>query len=179
MKNLGSLLSFELQHLGADEDAARIQARAIQVRREYEQVIRAVYKGSAEYFLHHTNAVYISKKDGVRALTVYVDESICSAELNAQRELIKLCFLNQFHEDLDCFNIYVSRGDYRKRHPFVPQTDGGDSDPAADARALVGRVPSASAVSLSSEEEGYIEKQASKLSDNRMRTAFEEAMTSD
>ena len=51
-------------------------------------------------------------------LTVYVDNSLVAAELNAQRELIILKYREQFDVKVDRFDIKISRGAYRENYPF-------------------------------------------------------------
>lgn len=118
MKKIGRELKFVLGEIESDSEANRKQARAIQVKQRYKHVVTAAFPQSYELVLYHTNSVYIVTKDGVKNLIVYVDESIFAAELNAQRELMKLMFKQMFDEDIQQFDIYVSRGKYKKQHPF-------------------------------------------------------------
>ena len=81
-----------------------------------------------EFILEHINSVYMTKeeipdsKDVSREthqiLTVYVDNSLVAAELNAQRELIILKYREQFDVKVDRFDIKISRGAYRENYPF-------------------------------------------------------------
>ena len=109
MKKLGQDIEYYLATLTGDQDQMRINLRALQVRDRYKTVLESVYRDSSSLFLQHTNNVYIVNKDGVKTLIVYVDESIFAAELNAQRELIKLKLLQLFGEEVEDFNIYISR----------------------------------------------------------------------
>ena len=119
MKKFGTDLELYLAALSGDDEQARINLRAHQVRDRYKQALERVYKQQATLFLAHTNNVYIMVKSGMKTLIVYVDESIFAAELNAQRELIKLKLLELFGEEIEQFEIHVSRGDYKKNHPYV------------------------------------------------------------
>lgn len=107
-----------LAHLAGDQDAQLIAARAFKVNTMYREVIGRAYRKNAQHMLDHTNSVYIADKDGQKHLIVYVDESIYAADLNAQRELIKLLFLKNHDEAIDAFDIYVSRRGYKDKYPF-------------------------------------------------------------
>ena len=119
MKKIGQSIEFYLATLSGDKDQARINMRAHQVRDRYKSVIETIYRDTAQLFLEHTNNVYIMTKNGVKTLIVYVDESIFAAELNAQRELIKLKLLEQFNEAVEEFEICISRGRYKNNHPYL------------------------------------------------------------
>ena len=109
MKKLGHDLELMIARLSGNDEQARINLRAHQVRDRYKQALETVYKNQAPLFLAHTNNVYILKKDGVKTLIVYVDDSLFAAELNAQRELIRLKLLELFGEDVADFQIKTSR----------------------------------------------------------------------
>lgn len=166
MKKLKSNIEHLIWNLAGDSDQARVNLRATQVRSRYKEVIECVYPATAELFLAHTNNVYIMKKDGVSTLIVYVDESIYSAELNAQRELIKLKLLEKFGERIEDFQIYVSRGPYKNNHPFLEESAAGE--PTVRGK-----------VELSEEELSKIDSVVSKISDENLRKSFEKAMTAD
>ncbi|MEG2273633.1 MAG: hypothetical protein RSC05_15315, partial [Acinetobacter sp.] len=119
-----------------------------------------------DIFLEHTNAVYIMKKNDIKTLIVYVDESIFSAELNARRELIKLQFLQHFNEKLDAFEIYISRGDYKKNHPFKKE-----EEPAYIDRA--------EPVALSLEEKQEFEAALGHIDNEHLKQALKKALMSD
>ena len=113
MKKLGHDLELMIARLLGNDEQARINLRAHQVRDRYKQALETVYKNQAPLFLAHTNNVYILKKDGVKTLIVYVDDSIFAAELNAQRELIRLKLLasssiSTFHEVITSKTIPTS-----------------------------------------------------------------------
>ena len=68
-----------------------------------------------EFILEHINSVYMTKeeipdsgdvsRETHQILTVYVDNSLVAAELNAQRELIILKYREQFDVKVDRFDI--------------------------------------------------------------------------
>lgn len=166
MKKIGSSIVEALAEMGADSEKARINMRAEQVRSRYRQAIESVYHDTAPLFLSHTNNVYIMKKDGVRTLIVYVDESIFAAELNAQRELIKLKLLELFGEEVEEFEIYISRGNYKKNHPYLEQ-ENRESDEDLPT------------IPLDSNEKAFVSDMVSNIEDDRVRKAMEKAMTAD
>ncbi|QKF07597.1 hypothetical protein HLV38_05315 [Berryella wangjianweii] len=105
--------------MGRNRKAALINARIMEVHAHYRAVIEQVYADAAPMILEHTNAVFIMNEDGGRRMVVYVDEALFKAELNAQREMIK-CLLNErFSECVERFDLMVSRGEHRHRHPFA------------------------------------------------------------
>ena len=166
MQKLGAGITYCIAELAGDSEQARINLRANQVRTRYRRAIEAVYRKAAPMHLAHTNNVYIMEKGGVRTLIVYVDESIFAAELNAQRELIKLHLLQEFGEDVEQFEIHVSRGKYKGNHPYAADLDGGQAN-------------SPSAKPLSAAEREYVQTTATTIQDNHMREAFQKAMTAD
>lgn len=123
MEKLGASIPDLLAQMSANNATARLNLRAKQVRARYKEALERVYGSTAQLFLEHTNNVYIMNKDGVRTLIVYVDDSIFAAELNAQRELIKLKLLELFGEDIETFDIFISRGSYKNNHPFLSDED--------------------------------------------------------
>ena len=165
MKKIGNDIERLVLSLAGNSDQARINLRARQVRERYRKALELVYKSTAELFLDHTNNVYIMKKEDIPTLIVYVDESIYAAELNAQRELIKLKLLELFGEQVENFEIHVSRGKYKNYHPYV------DED-AAPQR--VHSLPS-----LSKNDREVVSQTGEKVEDPRLRRSFEKAMTAD
>ena len=166
MKKLGKDIEYLIAQLSTNSDEARINLRAHQVRSRFRKAIEVVYKDSAQLFLDHTNNVYIMKQDGVPTLIVYVDESIFAAELNAQRELIKLKLLELFGEQIEEFKIHVSRGSYKNNHPY---RETADSVPSAIAPLQP----------LGEEDETYIEDTVAIVEDSVVRKSLEKAMTAD
>lgn len=59
-----------------------------------------------------------NSSQSVYDLVVYVDNSLCAAELNARRELIRLKYREQFNTVIDVFEIRISRGAYKEKYPF-------------------------------------------------------------
>ena len=183
MRKLGDDIVKVVSELGAKNEALRISMRTQQVRERYRAAIEAVYgeRGTAELHLAHTNNVIIknkakrkadtsnnaSKEDRGKTLVVYVDDSLFAAELNAQRELIKLHLLEQFNEEIDEFEIYVSKWKkYRENHPYI------DSNSDADAKKVL-------SVPLDSNEKSFVSNTVSKVDDERIRKSLEKAMTAD
>ena len=171
MKRLNKDIFDTLKDIGMGEDQVRIVARTHQVHDRYAAVIRNVYKDSAQIFLDHTNSVYITDRNEIKVLIVYMDESIYAAELNAQRELIRLQLLQMFGEGVDSFEIHVSRGSYKKKHPFI--SDG-------EERAKEGKtVIQATKIELSEEQKGFIENTVSRIGNTLLQQRIREAMTAD
>lgn len=164
MKRLGDSVQKVIESMGGDPGEARKAARGMQVRSMWRNLMMHNHDA---FILEHTNNVYIIRVDGKqhpegkrfygdgkdasstghgKQLIVYVDDSVVAAELNARRELIKLQFLEHYHEDIDEFKILISRGRYKKIHPFV-EDDGPSYHEGArpapltdDQRALIQNV---------------------------------------
>ena len=166
MKKLGANISSLIAKLAGDSDQARINLRAMQVRDRYREVMQIIYRETADVFLAHTNNVYIMKKNGVPTLIVYVDDSLFSAELNAQRELIKLKLLEKFGETIENFEIHVSRGSYRNHHPYL-------DDSVEKEQSATNSIP------LDSEELQRVCETANMVENEKLRKALEKAMTAD
>lgn len=166
MQKIGGSIEHFVAQLAGDQEQARINLRANQVRERYKCALETVYRDSAALFLAHTNNVYIMDKKDVRTLIVYVDESIFAAELNAQRELIKLKLLELFGEDVEEFEILISRGSYKNNHPYLLPADEAAPAPA----------PS---VPLDERERSYVTHTVSTVEDRRLRTTLQKAMTAD
>ena len=163
--------------MGGNSEEARINMRTRQVHDRYRQVIEAVYPGeTGRLHLEHTNKVIIKDekvigRNGspikVRKLIVYVDDSLFLAELNAQRELIKLRLLELFGEEIEDFDIRVSgRREYREVHPFV------DEDSTVN-------VKNPATIPLTPDEKSFVSRTASVVEDETVQKALEKAMTAD
>lgn len=166
MKKLATDIQRLLATLTGDDEQARINLRANQVRERYKSAIESVYRDGAALFLAHTNNVYITMKDGVRTLIVYVDESIFAAELNAQRELIRLRLLELFGEDVEQFEIFVSRGPYKGNHPYLLDQDGAREEAPA-------------AIPLDESERAFVAEAVASIEDRKLRETVQKAMTTD
>ncbi len=166
MRNLGNDIHLEIARLMGNDEQARINIRARQVRDRYREALEKVYREQAQLFLEHTNNVYIMMKDGVRTLIVYVDESIFAAELNAQRELIKLKLLELFGEQVEQFEIHISRGNYKKNHPYI----------VADETETVEKL---SPIPLTQDEKELVSARVSGIGNPRLRESLQRAMTAD
>ena len=168
MKKAGQQIREMVAALGAQSDAARLNMRTQQVRERYRKAIESVYEPrTAQYHLAHTNNVIIRDIDGVKSLVVFVDDSACAADLNAQRELVTLRLLELFGEDIGRFDIRISKWKkYRENHPYVDE-----SSPVS--KSEVTPVP------LNDEEKSFVSSTVSSISDPRLRKALEKAMTAD
>ena len=166
MKKLGANIDYLIAKLSGDSTNVRINLRATQVRQRYKKAIEAVYRQKAPLFLEHTNNVYIMRQDDVPTLIVYVDDAIFSAELNAQRELIKLKLLELFGEEVQEFKIYVSRGHYKNNHPY------SDELGAEQAKRPV-------AEPLDELEKEKVDEVSQIVEMEHVRTSFQKAMTAD
>ena len=168
MRKVGDDIHRVIERMGGDSDSARINMRIQQVRDRYREAILSVYPGNTGYLhLAHTNNVIISKKKGVRSLIVYVDDSLFAAELNAQRELIKLRLLELFGEEIDDFQINVSRWKkYRENHPYV-------NDEPKESNRLSVSVP------LNDHESSFVKRTSGAVEDEKLRKSLEKAMTAD
>lgn len=160
-----------VSELGAGSDAARINLRVRQVRERYRLAIESVYpEATAALHLAHTNSVIITDKPGVRTLIVYVDDSLFAAELNAQRELVKLRLLELFGEEIEDFKIYTSRWKrYRDVHPYLDDEDG----------TLQESNKNSPAVPLDVGEKSFVSNTISQIEDETLRKSLERAMTAD
>ena len=166
MKKLGADISYLIANLVGDSEQARLNLRANQVRDRYKQAIELVYRETAPLFLAHTNNVFIMTKNNVKTLIVYVDESIFAAELNAQRELIKLHLLQLFGEDIEQFEILVSKPKFKKHHPYLK-----------DAEDQPQRKPPS--IPLTDDERAYVQSTTEAVEDERLRETLRKAMTAD
>lgn len=184
MRSLGDSAQKVIASMGGDPAAARKAARGARVRTMWRTLMEHNHD---EFILEHTNNVFIIRADGTprtdgkryrddgkdagstgqgKQLIVYVDDSVVAAELNARRELIKLQFMEHFREDIDEFKIIISRGNYKKIHPFAP-----------------GEAPSyeeeARPVALDDAERAFVHDQVAKVEDPKLAKALERAMVSD
>ena len=168
MRKIGNDIGRAIVEMGGDSDEARINMRVRQVLERYRQAIESVYPGeTASLHLAHTNKVIITNTDDVRTLIVYVDDSLFAAELNAQRELIRLKLLELFGEDVADFQIKTSRWKkYREIHPYT-DIDFEDSDR---------KTPS---VPLNDDEKEFVSRTVGVVQDIRIQKSLEKAMTAD
>lgn len=170
MKKLSSNIPAALEILGREVPDARQIARAARVRDMWKEAVEDICKKSAPMFLEHTNAVYLMNKENIRTLIVYVDESIFAAELNARRELFKLKFLDKFKEDIEVFEIHISRGNYKNLKPYQEQADN-----LSRLRQIDKNPPKP----LSEEEKEEVREQALLVEDEKLRNALFKAMVAD
>ena len=167
MRKLGTEIRYAVAELGEGSDEARLNMRIQQVRARYKAAIEAVYRSTAPAHLAHTNKVIIMNRDGVKTLIVYVDDSLFAAELNAQRELIKLKLLELFGEDIVDFQISISKWKRdRDVHPYL-----SDLSQKADTKPT--------AIPLDDAEKSFVSDTASQISDTKVRESLKKAMTAD
>lgn len=177
MRKVGEDIGRAIAAMGGNSDAARINMRVREVLDRYRQAIETVYpETTAALHLAHTNKVIIKDvrtvgRNGeqvkVRTLIVYVDESLFAAELNAQRELVKLQLLELFGEEIEEFEIRISgRREYKSNHPYLEEKQ---SEPEA-------ALPS---VPLDADEKSFVSRTAGVIDDERVRKSLEKAMTAD
>jgi len=164
MRKLNANIPSVLQEIGGDAADSRRIARTFQVHERYKKALEAVYRQNADVMLAHTNSVYIFDKKGVKTLTVYMDESIFAADLNAQRELIQLKLAELFSEHVEKFDIHISRGQYKNRHPFLEET-------AENRRAKKKRTP------LSKEENQFVEQTVDVVENPILKEKIKKAIT--
>lgn len=139
--------------------------KRVLVQRKIEKTHAQFAKLVDPFILKHTNSVYLLKSQAVPGaydLVVYLDNSTCAAELNARRELLRFEYLDRFNTTIDVFEIRISRGPYRDKHPFAERLS---SDTQPKER------------SLSEEETAQIEEMTSAIEDPRLRASFQRAMT--
>ena len=144
------------------------------IQRVHEQFSQVV----DPFILEHTNSVYLLKHKEVLSsqdnktshdndqllfdLVVYVNNSLCAAELNARRELIRLKYREQFQICIDVFEIRISRGVYKDKHPFKYILEAHQEKKVRE---------------LSSEEITHIDQLVAQLPQGRMRDSFIRAIT--
>ena len=139
--------------------------KRVLVQRKIEKTHAQFAELVDHFILKHTNSVYLLKSQAVPGaydLVVYLDNSTCAAELNARRELLRFEYLDRFNTTIDVFEIRISRGPYRDKHPFAERLS---SDTQPKER------------SLSEEETARIEEMTSAIEDPRLRASFQRAMT--
>lgn len=170
MAKIGDGIETLFHEMGAQSESARINMRAQQVRKRYKEALQSVYGANAQAFLAHTNNVYIMRKEGIPTLIVYVDDSIFASELNAQRELIRLKLLELFGEQVEEFEIYVSRGKYKDNHPYLE--DEREENEEDD----IEKSPS---IPLDADERAFVDDTVSRVSDSKLAETIKKAMTAD
>lgn len=149
------------------------QKKKVLVDRKIKQVHQQFSACVDPFILDHVNSVYLIKEpsegkgshDDVSRetrliLTVYVDNSLIAAELNAQRELVVLKYRELFSLQIDDFRIKISRGAYLENHPFEKK----DEEKPKKIRRLT------------PEEEAAIDSQVDRLSDPEIRASFQRAL---
>ena len=159
VRRISDILDGPIQNLpGFDREKMLISRRVQKVQTMWSEVVDP-------FFLPHTNAVYILKKDGYEEMHVYVDESIYAAELNARRELIMIKLKDRYGEDIEKLDIHISRGKRKQIHPFViNHSTEIDKNPA---------------IPLDEEEIEKVEQTCSTIEDTTLKERFKKAMIAD
>ncbi len=152
------------------------QKKKVLVERKIKQVYEQFTACVEPFIADHVNSIYlINEPKDVRdsklasdvsretflKLTVYVDNSLIAAELNAQRELIILKYRELFDLTIDEMIIKISRGAYRDNYPLRKK----DTDEVKS-----------NFHQLSPEEEADIEYKTANISDNDIRASFQRVL---
>lgn len=142
------------------EDVKRRVLVERKIKKTHEQFAALV----DPFILKHTNSVYLLKSQAVPNaydLVVYLDNSTCAAELNARRELLRFEYLDRFKVVIDVFEIRISRGAYKDKHPFS-KLEAEREEPSAPE--------------LTEAEKGKIEEMTAGIDNPRLRASFQRAM---
>lgn len=167
-KHVSSYMNAFIDHLPQE------QKKKVLVERKVKQVYEQFSACVDPFIAEHVNSVYlvkdekpsdrdsedVSRETSLR-LTVYVDNSIVAAELNAQRELVILKYRELFGIKLDELEIKISRGAYRENYPLRAQNDETDQKIFHE---------------LTPEEEAAIEIQTAGISDEDIKASFQRAL---
>lgn len=173
-KHVSSYMNIFLNNLPEE------QKRKALIERKVKQVYRQFSACIDPFIADHVNSVYLVKeavgskgkkakeseevrdvsRETLLKLTVYVDNSLVAAELNAQRELVILKFREQFDVEIDEFDIKISRGAYRENYPLRAKKE----ESACDAHQLT------------PEEETAIEQQTAQISDPEIKASFQRVL---
>ena len=151
-------------HAFADSMPEEMKRRVLvqrKIQKTHEQFAELV----DPFILKHTNSVYLLKsqsKPNAYDLVVYLDNSTCAAELNARRELLRFEYLDRFQTVIDVFEIRISRGAYKEKHPFS-EMESAASEPCARE--------------LTEQETARIDELTAGIEDPRLRASFQRAMT--
>lgn len=146
---------------GLDQEALAKAYRVGQIRALWAELVE-------ESFLRHTNGVYILKDGDKVVMRVYVDESIYAAELNNRRELLQLQCQERFGKPIDEFQIFISHGLMKQRHPFTDMSSKlSNSYPTYEPRELT------------NEDLAFVEEQCSNIENPTLRQSFRKAMIAD
>ena len=105
MKQIKEVFNRQLSILVNQSKSAAYFQYVARVQCCYKDVIQHIFKQSSALILDHTNNVIVKKEHGVIIGTIFVDESIYAAELNAHREIIALLFSELGNLTLDQVRI--------------------------------------------------------------------------
>lgn len=161
MKPFSSSIYQHLESLpGMDVDAIKKAMKIRQIHDMWRDLVE-------QMILDHTNSVFLFTKNGKKEFHVYMDSSIYAAELNNRRELLKMLAHERFNEDIDIFEIHISRGVHKKEYPFQISQEEGVS------------LHQDKVVELPERMIRDIEDSAYKIPHEALRKAFTSAMKSD
>lgn len=138
--------------------------KRVLVQRKIEETNKQFAALVDPFILKHTNSVYLLKSKAVPDafdLVVYLDNSTCAAELNARRELLRFEYLDKFKVVIDVFEIRISRGSYKDKHPFEAHHPASAPSETRD---------------LSEAERKKIEEMTAGIDNPRLRASFQRAM---
>ena len=124
MNTFQKTLNAVFSELPIKDEAALKMRRALIVQGMFREALEQVYKETAPYMLSHINAVYIKKDESTdkKELIIYADDSLVRADLDARQEFIKAALFAK-GEDISTVRFIASRGNVKKRHPFVEIKD--------------------------------------------------------
>lgn len=140
------------------------QKKQVLVERKIKQVYEQFSACVDPFIADHVNSVYLIKepsdvsRETLLKLTVYVDNSMVAAELNAQRELVILKYRELFSLDIKEMIIKISRGAYLDNYPL---------------RALKEEEPEKTIHQLTDEEIKEIEDKTAEIKDPELRKSFQ------
>jgi hypothetical protein len=144
----------------------REQKKKVLIERKIKQVHQQFSSCVDPFILNHVNSVYLTKEDldvsreTHYKLTVYVDNSLVAAELNAQRELVVLKYRELYSLKISEFLIRISRGPYLDNYPFRKEKEQSEKK--------IHR--------LTPDEELEIQNKTEHISDNEIRQSFQRAL---
>lgn len=170
MKQIKEVFNHQLSILVNQSKSAAYFQYVARVQCCYKDVIQHIFKQSSALILDHTNNVIVKKEHGAIIGTIFVDESIYAAELNAHREIIALLFSELRNLTLDQVRISVSRGTYKNKHPFT-ETSQTTSTTKRSADFY-----NREKDMLTTEEYNTCLVQISKIDDKRLQIALKDAI---
>ncbi len=163
MKSLSNELDKFVKKNNDKNNSFALHKRIEQIYQQYKQVITQVFKENSSIILKHTNNIYLVDKDNKKILTVYVDDSLFTTELNAHREIIKIVFLKLFKEEISQFIIKTSKYKKLRQHYIFKNIKENET---------------ISLIPLNKEEIKYVEEVVKIIQDEKLRKTVKKAMIS-